>query len=59
MLGQDRAPRLAGDFTRDGVIDIRDAYELARQRQAGDQSITQAQIDALAMQAVRLPGATP
>jgi hypothetical protein len=45
---------LAGDFNRDGLIDILDAFALARAQRDGDSSITQADIDAAAAAAVRL-----
>jgi hypothetical protein len=56
QLSQNSQPPtlIAGDFNRDGLIDILDAFALARAQRDGDSSITQADIDAAASAAVRL-----
>jgi hypothetical protein len=57
-LSQNSPPQtptlVAGDFNRDGLIDILDAFALARAQRDGDSSITKADIDAAAAAAVRL-----
>lgn len=45
---------LAGDFNRDGAIDIMDAFALARAQRDGDSTISRAEVDAAAARAVRL-----
>lgn len=46
----------SGDVNHDGVIDILDAFDLARARLAGNNTITSAEVDAAAAAAVRLSG---
>lgn len=46
----------SGDVNGDGIIDILDAYALARAQRHGDGSITSAEINAAGMAAVKLSG---
>ena len=47
---------IAGDVNGDGVLDILDAFALARAMRDGDSSVTKADIDAATARAVRLNG---
>ncbi len=46
----------SGDVNGDGLIDILDAFALARQQEYGDNTITSAEINAAAAAAVKLGG---
>lgn len=54
QLSRPPAVVVAGDFNRDGFVDILDAFALARAHRDGDGTITRAEIEAAAARAVAL-----